>query len=93
MMGACFKATQDVIPYTLAAGTPLRCMGLNIIGLKRRGFSSPTINTLKTAIRYLMSKKLTTSEAIKKIENEIELIPEVRRVLDFVKNSERGVTK
>ena len=93
MMGACFKATQDVIPYTLAAGTPLKCMGLNTIGLKRRGFSSPTINTLKTAIRYLISKKLTTSEAIKKIENEIELIPEVRKVLDFVKYSERGVTK
>jgi UDP-N-acetylglucosamine acyltransferase len=93
MIGACFKATQDVMPYTLAAGHPLKCMGVNIIGLKRRGFSPATINTLKTVFRYLISKKYTTGEAIQKIENEIEIIPEVARVLEFVKSSKRGVTK
>jgi UDP-N-acetylglucosamine acyltransferase len=93
MMGACFKATQDVMPYTLAAGYPLKCMGVNIIGLKRRGFSPATITALKTTFRFLMSKKLTTSQAVKKIENEIEMIPEVQRVLEFIKSSKRGVTK
>jgi UDP-N-acetylglucosamine acyltransferase len=93
MMGACFKATQDIMPYTLAAGYPLQCMGVNAIGLKRRGFTPATINTLKTVFRILISKKYTTPEAIEKIESEIEMLPEVARVLDFIKSSKRGVTK
>jgi UDP-N-acetylglucosamine acyltransferase len=93
MVGAGFKVAQDILPYSLNAGYPLRCMGLNLIGLRRRGFSNETINTLKLLFRYLMSSKLNTSQALAIIDKEIEKTPEVLRVLDFIKKSKRGVIK
>ncbi len=93
MFGGGFRTTQDIMPYSLVAGYPLRCMGLNSIGLKRRGFPEETILKLKTAYRFLLSKKLKTREALAKIENEIEMIPEVKRLVEFVRSSERGVIK
>jgi len=93
MVGGGFRVTQDVLPYTMVAGYPLKCMGVNAIGLKRRGFSDKTINTLKTLFRYLMSKKLNTTQALEIIDKEMEKIPEVLKVLDFVKRSSRGVIK
>lgn len=93
MMGGGFRTTQEVMPYSMVAGYPLRCMGLNSIGLQRRGFSDETISKLKTAYRFLLSKKLKTREALEKIENEVEMIPEVQRLVDFIRASERGVIK
>jgi len=93
MVGGGFKIAQDVIPFSLVAGYPLKCYGLNHIGLKRRGFSADTIAKLKTAFHFLLSSKLKTSDALKKIEDEIEMIPEVRRVVDFIRSSKRGVVK
>jgi UDP-N-acetylglucosamine acyltransferase len=93
MIGGGFRVTQDILPFSMVAGYPLRCLGLNSIGLKRRGFSDETIAILKRLFRYLMSKKMNTSQALKKIEAEIEKIPEVLQVLDFLERSERGVIK
>ena len=93
MVGASRPYTQDILPYSLVGGYPVRCYGVNVVGLRRRGFSSHTINTLKTLFRYLMSKKLTTARIQERIDNEIDKIPEVIRVLEFVKHSERGVVK
>jgi len=93
MIGGGFRATQEVMPYSMVAGYPLRCMGLNSVGLKRRGFSDETISKLKTAYRFLLSKKLKTREALEKIENEAEMIPEVKRLVEFIRASERGVIK
>jgi len=93
MIGGGFRVTQDVIPYCLAAGFPLKCLGLNSIGLRRRGFSDDTISKLKLAFKFLLSKKLKTRDALAKIENEIELIPEIKNVLAFIRASKRGVIK
>jgi UDP-N-acetylglucosamine acyltransferase len=93
MIGGGFRVTQDILPFSTVAGYPLRCLGLNSIGLKRRGFSDDTIAVLKKLFRYLMSKKMNTSQALEKIDREIEKIPEVSQVLDFLDKSERGVIK
>jgi len=93
MIGGGFRVTQDVLPYSIVAGYPLRCMGVNSVGMKRRGISEETIATLKRLFRYLMSKKMNTSQALEKIEREIEKIPEVVNVLNFLNKSERGVIK
>jgi len=93
MVGGGFRITQDIIPYTLVAGYPLKCLGLNSIGLKRRGFSDETIGELKKMLRYLMSTKLNTTQAMAKIDSEIKKIPEVVKVLEFIRRSERGVIK
>lgn len=91
--GGGFKISQDVLPYSMAAGFPLRCMGLNQVGLSRRGFPKEVISKLKSTFRLLLNKKLKTTEALVKIEQEIELIPEVRRIIEFIRSSERGVVK
>lgn len=93
MVGGGYRITQDILPYTTVAGYPLRCLGLNSIGLQRRGFSPETIAELKKMFRLLMSKKLNTSQALARIDDEIEKIPEVVKVLDFIRKSERGVVK
>jgi UDP-N-acetylglucosamine acyltransferase len=93
MVGGGFRVTQDVMPYITVAGYPLKYTGVNSIGLKRRGFSSETINTLKTLFRFLTSKKMTSQQIKERIENEVPKIPEVLRVLDFIEKSQRGVVK
>ncbi|UCC78912.1 MAG: acyl-ACP--UDP-N-acetylglucosamine O-acyltransferase [Candidatus Zixiibacteriota bacterium] len=93
MVGGGFRITQDILPYSTVAGYPLRCLGLNSVGLRRRGFSDKTIAALKKMFRFLMSKKLNTSQALVKIDEEVEKIPEVIKVLEFIKRSERGVVK
>lgn len=93
MVGGGYKVNQDIIPYSLNAGYPIRCVGLNIVGLKRRGFSEKAIVALKQAFFFLLSSKLKTAEAVAKIENEIEQIPEIKLVVDFIKSAERGITK
>jgi len=93
MVGGGFRVTQDVMPYITVAGYPLKYAGLNSIGLKRRGFSDDTINTLKTLFRFMTSKKMTTAQIKERIEKEIPKIPEVINVLEFIKRSQRGVIK
>jgi UDP-N-acetylglucosamine acyltransferase len=93
MVGASRPYTQDILPYSLVAGYPVKCYGVNIVGLRRRGFSSHTINTLKTLFRFLMSKKMTAEQIQRKIDDEVEKIPEVLKVLEFIEKSERGVIR
>lgn len=93
MIGGGFRVTQDILPYSLVAGYPLRCLGVNAIGLERRGFSKETISELRKMFRFLMSKKLNTTQALKKIESEVARVPEVGKVLKFIERSDRGVIK
>ncbi len=93
MIGGGFRVQQDVCPYALVAGYPLRVAGLNSIGLSRRGFSKETVKTLEKTFKILFFSKLNTSQAVERIKSEVEIIPEVQEVLDFFKKSERGVIK
>lgn len=93
MIGGGFRVQQDIIPYSLVAGYPLKIVGLNKLGLKRRDFKKETIKLLESTYKILFYSGLNTSQAIEKIENEIEPINEVKLVLDFVRNSERGIVK
>jgi len=93
MIGGGLRVVRDVPPYILTAGEPLRFGGLNIVGLKRRGFSAEAIRGLKQCYRYIYRSNLNLSQAVKKIESEMEITPEVRIVLDFVRRSERGIIR
>ena len=92
-IGGGFRVQMDVCPYALVGGYPLKTMGLNRIGLQRRGFSEKTIEILEKTFRILFKSNLNTTQAIEKIKTEIEPIPEVRYILDFITNSERGIIK
>jgi len=93
MIGGGLRVVRDVPPYILTAGEPLRFGGLNIVGLKRRGFSAEAIRGLKKCYRYIYRSNLNLSQAVKKIESEMEITPEVRIVLDFIRRSERGIIR
>jgi len=91
MVGGGYRVVQDVPPYIRAAGEPLRPIGVNSIGLKRRGFDDETISILKRAYRLLFRSGLTRTRAVKRIEEELPQAPEIRNLLKFIEHSERGL--
>ncbi len=93
MIGACSKIVKDIPPYTLFSGNPINYEGLNIIGLRRRGFSSESINSLKEAYNILYSPFYNTTQAIEKIKIEVKQTNEVKNLLTFIEKSRRGISK
>ena len=91
MVGGGFRVVQDVPPYIRVAGEPLRPIGVNSIGLKRRGFEDEAISVLKKAYRFLFRSGLNRSNAIERIEAELPQTPEIHNLLEFVEHSERGL--
>jgi len=91
LIGGGFRTVQDVPPYILTAGEPLAFKGLNIVGLKRRGFSSETISVLRKSYRYIYRSKMNTKQALDKIKSELPDLPETRAVVEFIQNSQRGI--
>lgn len=93
MVGGGFRVTQDVVPYALVAGYPLKILGLNKVGLERRGFSPEAVAALEKAFRYLFRGKLNTTQAVEKVKAEFDSLPEVKNLLDFIAAAERGMVK
>ena len=85
--------TKDALPYgRTVGGRPARVYGLNLIGLKRRGFSDDTLKKLRAAYRYLTQSRLNTTQAVAKIESDPSLAcPEVANLVDFIRTAPRGV--
>ncbi len=88
--GGC-RVPKDVPPFVKAAGNPLRCFGLNSLGLRRRGFGKETELILKRAYRILFRSGLNTRQAVEKIEAELEPTLEVRQLVQFIRESSRGI--
>lgn len=91
MIGGHFRVPKDVPPYILAGGTPLTYEGLNIIGLRRRGFSREALDSLSKAYHLLYLSKLNVSQAAQKIRQELTLTAEVQNLLAFIEQSKRGI--
>jgi UDP-N-acetylglucosamine acyltransferase len=91
MIGGGFRAVQDVPPYILAANEPLEYKGLNLVGLRRRGFLLSDIEALKKAYGYIYSKSLNVSQAKEKIINELGDSAVIKNVLEFLGKSKRGL--
>lgn len=91
-LGGFTVATQDVLPFCRTVGArPAKNYGINIIGLKRIGFSEERIQKLKKLFRILFQSKLILSKAIEKVEKEMDVDEDVKYFLDFIKSSKRGV--
>lgn len=93
MVGGGAMVGQDVPPYTIAAGDRATLHGLNLVGLKRSGFSDEIIADLKKAYKILIRSGLLTEEALARIRNEVPQSPEVRHFVEFVEQSERGICR
>lgn len=85
--------TQDALPWVTTVGNRAKAYGLNLIGLRRRGYPKETIQALKRAYTTLFRSKLRLSEALEALEADAGEFEEVRYFLEFVRNSERGVTR
>lgn len=86
-------ARKDVPPYTKAAREPLSYCGINSIGLRRRGFSTDKIQEIQEVYRYIFLKGLNNSKSTELIELELPPSKERDEIVNFVKNSDRGVMK
>ncbi|MBT3621657.1 MAG: acyl-ACP--UDP-N-acetylglucosamine O-acyltransferase [Flavobacteriales bacterium] len=84
---------KDVPPYVKAAREPLSFVGINSIGLRRRGFSDNKIKEIQDIFRILYQNKNNTTQALLKIETEINASPERDEIISFVQNSGRGIMK
>lgn len=93
MLGGGSLVSMDVPPYILAANRPLSYQGLNLVGLKRRGFTTEQIDTIKEIYRVLYQSGLNRSDACDKIEKDFPASTERDNILDFVRSSKRGIIK
>ena len=84
---------KDVPPYVKAAREPLSYVGKNSVGLRRRGFTSEKITEIQNIYRILYQKKYNNTQAADIIEAEMVASPERDEILQFVKNSKRGIMK
>lgn len=87
------RFSKDIPPYIIAGREPIAYSGINIVGLRRRGFPNETIEKIHNAYRIIYQSGLNTTDALAKIEEEIETCPEIEYIIDFVRNSERGIIR
>lgn len=92
-VGGKSAVVKDVPPYVIAAGDRATLYGLNSVGLRRHGFSQKTLSLLKKAYRIVFRIGLTLNESIERLRAEVEQVPEVINFIDFIKSSQRGLTR
>lgn len=90
-IGGCSRVSKDIPPFLKAVGNPVKLYGLNTVGLQRSGMEDETIRELKRAYRLFFRSDLNVSQAIERAQTELELFPEVKELIRFVEESERGV--
>ncbi len=84
---------KDVPPYTKAAREPLSYCGINSIGLRRRGFSNEKINEIQEVYRHIFLRGINNSKALDMVELEMPSSRERDLIINFIRNSDRGIMK
>ena len=90
-VGGFSKVTADVPPYMLADGIPVAAHGVNVVGLRRAGMPAAERRLLQDAYRLLYRSGLTPQSAVERIRRELETIPPIARLLEFIADSRRGI--
>jgi UDP-N-acetylglucosamine acyltransferase len=93
IIGGCSKIVQDVPPFMLVDGNPAETRTINKVGLERNGVKEEAQAALRQAFKILFREGLTIPNALTRIEQEVQLLPEIQHLIGFVRSSERGVTK
>ena len=93
MIGGGTRTGQDVPPYTMAAREPVAYCGLNLVGLRRRGFECELIDNIHNTYRILYQRGKLREECIAQVKAEIPMTKEIEYILDFVTSSTRGIIK
>jgi UDP-N-acetylglucosamine acyltransferase len=93
MIGGCSKIVQDVPPFMIVDGNPGETRTINKVGMERNGVPEETQAALRQAYKILFREGLTIPNALLKIESELPSLPEVKHLVQFVRASERGISK
>jgi len=93
MVGGGSRCSRDVPPYCMAAGNPMRLVGLNTRGLLRHGLSGRSRSQLKQAYKILFRSNLNTSQALTRIEHIDNQCDEIKHLVAFIEESSRGIVK
>ena len=91
IIGGCSKVVQDIPPFSTCDGHPARVYGLNLVSLKRDRLSKGSIEQLNRAFKILFNSGLSIKHSLEKIEKEIEKTSQVLYLVNFIKNSQRGI--
>lgn len=92
-IGGGSRLAQDVPPFFTVAGNPTSVVGLNSVGLKRRGFSDKQLANIKKAYKLIYRSKLNVSQAVERVPVECELDSNIESLLAFIRRSERGIVR
>ncbi len=84
---------KDIPPFVKAAREPIAYTGINSVGLRRRGFSSETIREIQDVFRYIYMSHLNVTDSVERIETELPATPERDEILQFIRNSKRGIIR
>jgi UDP-N-acetylglucosamine acyltransferase len=92
-IGGGSRVPQDLPPFFMAVGIPSAVTGVNLVGLRRRGFDTPRIRLIQEAYRLLYRSDFTTSQAIDRIREDLEQTDDIKALVRFIEASERGIIK
>ncbi len=93
MIGGCSKVVQDVPPFMMADGNPAETRTVNKIGMERNGLSEKSQSAMRQAFKILFREGLTISNALVQLEKQLPELEEVQYLIQFVRSSERGISK
>lgn len=93
IIGGCSKVVQDVPPFMLADGNPAETRTINKVGMERNGIPEESQSALRQAYKLLFREGLTIPNALARIAQELPPVPELLHLIEFVRTSERGISK
>ncbi len=87
------KIPKDIPPYVMVGREPIVYVGLNVVGLRRRGFTSERINSIQEVYRYLYMSGYNVTQAAERIEKELPAGEDRDHILEFIRSSSRGIVR
>jgi UDP-N-acetylglucosamine acyltransferase len=87
------RTSKDIPPFIIGGKEPISYCGLNIVGLRRRGFSPELIENIHNAYRLIYNSNLTVNEAVEQIKEQIPMSKEIEYIIEFVTSSQRGIIR
>ena len=91
MVGGCSRVNQDVVPFAMCSEADTHVYGVNLVGLKRAGFSAERVQNIKRAFKLLFFSGLSRSHALERMEAELPKDDAVGHLVEFVQSSRRGI--
>ena len=90
VQGGC-RFSKDIPPYIIAGREPISYAGINLIGLRRRGFPDELIENIHNAYRIIYQQGMNITQALEHVREEIPMSPEIEYIVDFISSSKRGI--